>query len=376
MGLRDKDPSGLTRVFLPFMQVPANIAKVAVEHSPLKLLDSRFYKKGGYAGGQISDELAKPLLGALVAMPVVWAAHEGLITGAGPTDPKERELWRATGAQPNSILTTVDGKPTYISYGRMEPFATLMSMAADFTEVAQGKARGQMADKIVGTVLNAINDKTFLAGLSDVVLAWHDPKRYAESLVKDTAGNLVPASSLMRATAHAIDPTVRERTTVPEALAANIPGLSMTLSPKATGTGEPIVRPYAAVSSLTPFAMSEARPEARLERLMLDIDFHPSTPEKILTIPGSHGRKVELTRDEYAAFQEADRVTTERLQGLADRLKTLPPEQQKAYLERAYSEAARRVRERLYGTSSFRERARTALDAAKQERQQYMAGTP
>jgi len=136
------------------------------------------------------------------------------------------------------------------------------------------------------------------------------------------------------------------------------------------GRQSPAERQHPIVSSLTPFSTTEERPENKIQRLMLDIDFHPSTPEKIMTIPGSHGRKVELTRDEYDAFQEADRKTTERLQGLADRLKTLPPEQQKSYLERAYGDAARRVRERLYGTSSFRERARTALDAAKQERAQ------
>lgn len=373
--LREADPTGIFKIVMPFLRTPANIAKVTIEHTPLKVFDVLSKaRKGELKGGEISDELAKPLFGALLALPVVYAAKEGMLTGSGPTDPKERELWRATGAQPNSVVVPIDGKLTYISYGRLEPISTLMTMAVDFNEAADAKSRGTAADKIVGTVLNAVNDKTFLAGLSDLVLAWHDPKRYASTLIKDTAGNLVPASSLMRATAHAIDPVVRERVSVLDAAIANIPGLSQTLPAKPTGTGIPIERQHPVISSLTPFSTSEERPENRIERLMLDLDFHPSTPQRILTIPGSHGRKVELTRDEFAAFEKADNETTTRLQGLVDRLKRLPPEEQKAFLERSYSDSARRVRERLYGTSSFRERARTAMDAAKQERLQ--AGAP
>lgn len=367
--LRMRDPTGLSRIIVPFFRTPANIAKVSIEHTPLKLFDiARKYRRGELRGGELADELAKPLFGALLAIPVAYMAKEGMLTGSGPTDPRERELWRATGAQPNSLVIPIDGKLHYIQYGRLEPIATLMSLVADFTEASEAKTRGDMADKIVGTILNRANDQTFLMGLSEFVLAAHDPKRYMGTLVKDTAGNLVPFSSLARATAKTIDPVVRDRTELLNSVLANLPGLSTLAPEKRTGTGEVIRRDLPALGALTPFATSVEKPGTELEKLLLDLDLHPSTPSRTLTIPGSHGRKVELTRDELTAFQEADRKATDKLRrDLRRGLAGLPPDQQRSYIERAYTDAARSVRERLYRDPDFKARAREALVKAKLE---------
>jgi broad specificity phosphatase PhoE len=390
INLREQDPSGILKIVAPFMRTPANIFKVAVEHTPLKLIDVisktnkiRRLEAAGepipaelqkYVGGNLSDELAKPLLGTLLALPIIYMAKEGLVTGSGPSDPKERELWRATGAQPDSVVIPIDGKNNYVSYHRLEPIASIMSLAADFVEAADSKARGQLADKTVGAIVNQIHDKTFLTGLSDVALAYHEPKRYLSTLVKDTAGNLVPFSGLMHATAAATDPTVRDRSSVLDAVVAGLPGLSRTLPPKPTGTGTPIERePVAgAVSALTPFAMSQERPGTELERTMLDLDYHRSAPERILTIPGAHGRKVPLTQGEFEMFQEADRKASDYLRQavVSPEFKGKPPEEQKAEIERVYSRAQRMVRERLYTDPGFAARANDALAKAKAERNQ------
>jgi hypothetical protein len=128
-----------------------------------------------------------------------------------------------------------------------------------------------------------------------------------ERFWKRSAGALVP--NLLATAARAIDPTLRETDDISQVLISRVPVLSANLPPRLTGTGETVQRGETAISrALSPVRYSEeAGPEKNLERLFLETGYSPSQPPRDITLPGTLGRKVTLTRQErevYAAYSK------------------------------------------------------------------------
>jgi hypothetical protein len=376
----------LTEAALPFYKVPLNITKMFWEHTALNLpsIISRM-KSGELRGGALADELAKQVIGAGIGTTFALAAHNGIITGGGPSDPKQRDELVASGWQPYSFrIPTADGGNQYISYHRLEPISSIVGMAADLVETQDELTQQDMAKKVVGAIGTNIFNRTFLKGLSDFTGAIHDPVRAGGILLRGLAGSAVPA--VIARGAGAIDPTVRDVAgsglplpSITGTIASRLPGVSSTLPPKLTGTGEPETRggpegglPGRIWSALTPFPVSTSDPSSeRVAKLFEDIGFHPAAPEQTLTIPGLHRAvKVQLTPEERQYLSGVDARVTDRVRELAQdpRFLSMDPLMQKYYLQRMYLTAGMAGRRGLMMQPDFQTRAQAALGQFRESR--------
>jgi hypothetical protein len=307
---------------------------------------------------------------------MAMAAKQGLITGGGPADPKQRDELLASGWQPYSVRVGNQ----FISYHRLEPLGSIIGMAADLVETKDEQTEADMVRKIVGSIGVNITNKTFLKGLSDFTGAIHDPIRASGLLIRSLEGSVIP--SVVGRLAQVVDPTVRDtaKSSDLSAILSRVPGASEMVPPKLTGTGQPEIHggPDSGVggrlwSALTPFPVSTAEPQSeRLARLFQDVGFHPSAPEQTLTIPGLHrGVKVQLTPEERQYLSSVDARVTERVKELAQdpRFLSLDPLMQKTYLQKMYLTAGLAGRRSLMGQPDFRERAQAALSQFRESRQ-------
>lgn len=223
MGARDVVPG--FRYVVPFMRTPTNIAKFALERTPFNFAKiAHDYKTGKISPGQLSDELAKPVTGSLLAAATTIGVLDGNITGGPPKNNKERDLLYAKGWRPYSIKVG----DTYYSYNRLEPLGSIMGMTADFVNESKSDAEiNEKAGRIAFSFSRNIVSKTFMQGLSSVLDAVSDPGRYGGNWLEKTAGSVVPAAVGKAASGY--DPYIRDVQTPWDAIQARIPGYSTKL---------------------------------------------------------------------------------------------------------------------------------------------------
>jgi hypothetical protein len=369
---------------VPFMKTPYNIAKATVFRTIPGLAASTYYAKK-YPGNTRSvesgaDRLAMASTGTILMAAVYWAMQQqdGLeITGSGPTDPKKLTLKLATGWQPHSIKVG----DSYYDYSRLEPFSSLMGMAADAKELEDLKSTSERIEKGVALIQENLTSKTFLSGLESLITAWHDPGRYFGQFAKQFIGSAIPFSGLVGRTAQAFDPIMRqsdafeltssEQTGVPlpEAMVARLPGLSRTLPAQRTATGQERTRTGSPLERFAnPFRRSTElhTPDARVLRELDRIGYSKSQPQREITLAG--GKKIRLNDREYKMMQDSYQVAARRLfRAMRDPAwKNAPDNDDLAksgektkqdIAEKIYRDAKKAARAKLYQTPEFRRRA-------------------
>lgn len=299
---------------VPFINTPERILVQAVRRTPVglaKTIDN--IRTGKLKGGEASDRLAQGIMGSVITAGIYMLAKDGQITGGGPADPRERRNWLATGKQPYAFKVG----NRWVSLARIEPIATTLGFAADLAEAQDEKIAGDVWDKLHYSVVNNIANKTYLEGLVSAAEAVGDPDRYGARLYKRMVGALVP--NVLNRAAIAIDPVVRQRDSIEDTLLARVPWFSERVPARLTGTGEPITRGEGAFSRFaSPFRYSEeAGPEKNLERLFLETGYNPSAPPRNMRLPGTFGRRVDLTHPERETYAAYTQRATEFARGLA-----------------------------------------------------------
>jgi hypothetical protein len=291
---RDKVP-GL-KYFIPFVKTPLNIAKFALERTPLNFarLAARA-AKGELSGAQLSEELAKPLMGTMLATATYQLAEQGYITGGIPKQKSERDEKLTTGWQPYSVKVG----DTYYSFGRLEPLGSILGMAADMSQIKtemHEKENFNLGTAIMGSITNNISNKTFMQGFTNMIQGISDPGRYGVNIAKQLAGSVIPAVS--GGVARSIDPNIRDTRTIADTMQSRIPLASESLPPKLTVWGESVERPGSAVGRfLSPMQISQAKGspiEKTLVKLELDIGY-----------PSRKIKGYEIPQDEYWAMVKA-----------------------------------------------------------------------
>lgn len=304
-------------VLLPFVKTPANILKETVLRTPGAILYTDFRKSmksllnGDEKAGEAAEALAKVVLGSVIGAAAAAAAYEDLITGGGPVDPKLQENKRRTGWEPYSLHIGNQ----YISYQRFEPLSSVLGLAADLSEAVKAgdtNTAKQHTQKLIGSIADNLTSKTFLAGLEGFFTFWHDPVRYGDRWVKQLEGSVVP--NIVGATARAIDPVYRETDALTgEAAMAKIPGLSKTLPPSRTPTGEVRMRRGNALERFAaPYQRTSENPDpaADVYRELDRIGYVPSTIGKTISV---RGKKLPLTDEERTILADAREKATQRL---------------------------------------------------------------
>lgn len=197
----------ILRLVVPIVRTPAWIVKEGFEMVPVLGVLPRFFRDGFTMLSQMDEQAANVLIGKQVAGAVMSAGayglwSEGLITGSGPSfGSAERELWLQK-HPPRSIYLPGYG---WMSYERMEPFNTVMSLMCDsfdaMEEFGRERSIADLGMNVLQAGLKATADKAMLKTFSDLLRATSGDESagyYINRVAMNLATGMVPYSSAFR----------------------------------------------------------------------------------------------------------------------------------------------------------------------------------
>jgi hypothetical protein len=284
------------KLIVPFVRTPTNLMKFAVERSPMAPL-LKEWRADVVAGGARRDlALAKAMVGTGFGLWMADLARQGIITGSPPSDKNKERLLRADGWQPYSVK--VDGQ--YVSYNRLDPFSSTISIAADLATKGDGMTQRQLEDYpglLVASIIKSMGDKTWLSGLSDFFQMANDPQRMGANYLRNqVASSIVPAASAQLA--RTIDPVRRDTRTLSDEIRSRLPMLSQGLPAQRDIWGQPVTTQRLGPDLLSPVTVTDRRNDP-VNAAMLALG-STATP-----FPKSHvldGKRVKYTPQEYSAL--------------------------------------------------------------------------
>lgn len=194
-----------------------------------------------------SQAMGRMILGSSFAMMVGSLGIQGLITGRGPSDPDQRKALSEAGWLPYSFKFG----DTYVSYSRLDPFATIIGTIADIQDATRYLPDDKQEDLnelgmgLLVSLANNLTNKTYLQGVSNLVQALSDPgarlERSAQAFVSSFMPNLLRDVGDTLNEAIEGDTAVKEIRSVTDAVLNKIPYFSETrLDPRRNALGEPI----------------------------------------------------------------------------------------------------------------------------------------
>jgi hypothetical protein len=253
------------------------------------------------AGGARRDlAIARMTLGTGIGMSIAGMASAGHITGGGPADPSAKRAMQANGWQPYSFKIG----DTYISYRRLDPWATILGMAADSVELQSAMTEKQQQDAgavIIGALVQNLSSKTWLSGFSDLIDAVTDPQANAKNVITRLAASMA-TPTLSAQVAQALDPVFRDTNgegyieQIRKKIEARIPGLSDNIIARRDILGEEIRNESNPVARLiSPFDVSTDLHDPNAEAI-LESGARFSTPSRTL-------KGARLPDDMYDIYQ-------------------------------------------------------------------------
>jgi hypothetical protein len=291
-------PFGIGRVFVPFIRTPANLLAYAGQHTPGLARFLSQYKEAIRSGDElmIAELKGREAIGTMTVGLVGMAALAGNVTGNGPVDPRERDIWLKAGNRPMSLRIG----DNWVSYQPFEPLSTIMSTVADIAMLANmgsANAAERLAGQVGFALAAAITEKSYLAGLaglSDMLDPRNmTPNGVAQGLL-NTANNFIPYSGARRMLANAIDPYMKEvDSELQKALNAALPGYKL-LGPTKIDflTGEEVSAAAGGLyNAISPIRISPVGKDP-VKDMLVDINFEMK--DVIKTGPGG----VELTAEQ------------------------------------------------------------------------------
>ena len=279
------------RLIMPFVKTPVNILKwpmqrmafimnpngsiMGKEFEWVKKLHLRYQadmaSKDPFRMAQAKGRIAA---GRYYWGGFVMAAATGTITGAGPSNPRERRNKMATGWRPYSVKVG----DTYISYARLDPFATALGLAADtYEKTSELLTHGDIdEDWMSGMMLagayavsNNMADKSYLAGINNVLQALIDPEHHMESLMKKQITSYLP-KIISQWTPILDDNYMKKSYGILEGMMQRTPFVSRNIEPMRNFLGEPIEAMWAPsvwASGINPFMISKVKNDRILEEI-------------------------------------------------------------------------------------------------------------
>ena len=322
------------RLLTPFVRTPTNLIKAVIQRTPVlrRLSKSMMDDLASGDPARVASARGKMATGYAVWGWAVSMASQERITGGGPSDPALKTRMLEAGWQPYSfVFTNDDGSKKYVSYQRLDPFATFFGMSADIAEIGGQIDEAEFSELATAGVIalsRNIGSKTFLQGLTEFADALSQPDRKGAYYIHRQLTTMIPMSSALRDLRKLDDPAMRDVRTWVNALKNNIPGLSSTIAARRSWiTGEPILYPKGwgkdmatplgdAFAAANPIVESNWKQDPVLDELA-SIEYAFSAPTR--TIMG----KIELNEDQYSRLNELHGTVRIGRYTMKQRLETL-----------------------------------------------------
>jgi len=247
----------LWRLVMPFIRTPANLMEFVAKRSvitnatPFRRLRNELVTElaspDPLIRAQASGRIATSYLFYTAA---AMAAVAGTVTGGGPANEYERKQLEATGWRPYSFKIG----DAYVSYQRLDPFATFFGLIADtyngiLTKV--NESADADAEDIGATVMMAlaknITNKSYLTGLSQILEAVSNPDRRMAAYWRARAGSYVPSFMAQLTPVITDDVYMKESRSILDGILKRVPYGSQYVEPQRNLVGEPVVNPRASL---------------------------------------------------------------------------------------------------------------------------------
>jgi hypothetical protein len=329
----------LMRVLIPFIRTPTNIVKFAIERTPLAPIfkqtrDDLLGKNGNIAR---DEAMSRMLIGSSIGALTMYLTAQGLITGGGPDDGRERNAMRSNGWQPYSFL--IGDK--YVAFNRLEPLGMLLGIAADSVEVWEALSeddQNNLASLMLISISKNLTSKTWLRGISEAVNALTDPDRYGPYYVRNLLGTVVPTG--LAQLARVDDPALRDAQTILDKIKSRIPGMTRQVPMRYDILGNEI-RLEGAVGPdlLSPFYVAQ-RQHDPIIAAMKEVDYFPGMPTRKVF-------GVKLSPDQYSEYIRLAGTGARRmLQGVVrlNAYRMLSVAEKERILEKAFRESKKMAR--------------------------------
>lgn len=196
---------------------------------------------------RVAEARGRQAAGIAITATVMSLAEEGLITGAGPLNPDERDVWWHSGWRPYSFKKP-DG--TYVSYVGWDPVAQYLAMAADTHQLMNAEDGYYTDDEQVNlwqatvmTFASQMGEKSYIQGIAQLLdlLDKRKADRGLERFTNSLALGFVPFSAAQQQFRAAVDPVVREHRDVLDFLnARTFLGDNENVPPRYNFLGEPV----------------------------------------------------------------------------------------------------------------------------------------
>jgi len=346
---------GVGQLIVPFVNTPMNILKFSFDRTPfaaLRLLSSEYRAMIAKGGAEANIAMARIGLGTAVMATAYDLATDGHITGSGPkTGSDKAKLYRG-GWQPYSVRimteTNADGTPVYryFAVNRLEPLGLLISYAADLAELssAESRADADMGELFAATVFSAVQalrDKSFLQGFSNMVEAIENPPNMAETFIGNIVGGFMP-NVLAQPNRSIIDPVMRQTATIFDRFKARTPGWSKELAPRRDFWGREIDFNSglgSAYDLISPIRSRSTKDALEIDRELYRIGYSP----KHLRAVQFEGRSVPL----HNRPEVLDRYIQLKAATSAEKLIDENPDLPSSYIRRLSSYGDMNLREYL-----------------------------
>jgi len=342
------------RFVIPFANIGWNIGKTAVRYSPLGA--ARLGRESVRKGPQASNVLAEALIGSMLLAALAAYASKGNVTGAAPKG-AAGEAFYGAGKEPFSIKIAGHWVKYTGAWGVMAPMLSSIAAWFDAYEKNQKLPESKHISQVAATIGAAMTDQPLFRGVQTLMEAVTNPTGHTvENFEAEAAAGFVPASSLLRTTAQAIDPAIRDPQGVYERIKAGLPMLSLQVPQRIDALGRPEThRGAEGAKAFLPSAIPEAAPlssvDAEIARLQ-ELGFRgiPRTGKTVQVqntpIPLGRAEQAEYQRlrgtlvrkvlegtfasQEYKALSDEDKI--DEVKGLVDEIETYAREEMTARL--------------------------------------------
>jgi hypothetical protein len=301
------------RFLLPIFKVPANgLGEQLRRMGPLGLMFKETQADLRGLNGSIAQAEAygRVMMGTATLGAGYSLANAGLLTGAGPADPKDRAAWQAAGFQPWSIKV---GDRWY-DYHKLDVVGAQLGLMASFFDHTVYHAGDddnlyKMAMGTVSGLAEYAKDQSAFSGVADLLSFGANPgedQGRARAMVDGFAQGFVPG--FVQEARDMADPYKRVERDPIEAITNAIPFASKTLDPIRNLYGEAVHVPlFAALLPVTTSAVNPHGPDEpglmEMNRLFTTSGSVPGTISTAL--PGGHMDMRDIKLEDGSSLYDA-----------------------------------------------------------------------
>lgn len=178
---------------LPFKKTPINIAKTALNYSPLGFAKTLTYdisqvKQGNMEASELIDHLSQNITGSALALVGYMLANAGLLNGAGEDD-KEGDYDYQLGEQAYSINI---GGATY-SLSWLTPVSMPLFVGVNaYEQLVEGKEwNGDVVMETLAQTLDPLSEMSFLSSLDSVLSSYDSGIEKFAGIAQSAAQNYI-----------------------------------------------------------------------------------------------------------------------------------------------------------------------------------------